>query len=85
MRGKGSLREAMPETAAFLDELRRIFGTADINIQIRKGLAGEPTFHAVENGHEIGTQFPERHRVTAAEMVLEEQKGNERAKNSRDR
>lgn len=49
------LREAMPQTAAWIDQLREAFGSEHINSQIRKGLRGEPTFYSKENGHEIGT------------------------------
>lgn len=50
-----SMREQMPQTAAFIDSLREAFGADMINEQIRRGLAGEPTFHAIEAGHELGT------------------------------
>jgi|GEM_PF-5504320 len=50
-----SLRAQMPETAAFIDALRAAFGADAIDTQIRAGLRGEPTFHAVEGAHEIGT------------------------------
>lgn len=50
----------MPETAAFINALRAVFGKDEINAVIRKGMAGIPgRFHAVENGHEVGTPFPE--------------------------
>lgn len=48
-------KEKMPQVAAFVDELVDAFGKDVIHGQIRKGLAGEPTFWATENGHEIGT------------------------------
>lgn len=50
-----SLREEMPETTAFIDSLRAVFGKEMINEQIRKGLKGEATFYASENGHVMGT------------------------------
>lgn len=55
-----SMRDQMPETAAFIDSLRSAFGEASINEQIRKGLNGEPTFYARENGHELGTPLKEQ-------------------------
>lgn len=55
---KKSLREEMPNTAAFIDRLRAAFGAELINEQIKKGINGEPTFYARENGHEIGTSIP---------------------------
>lgn len=54
-----SMREAMPTVTAFIDEMRAVFGADSINASIRRGLAGEPQqFHAVENGHELGTPCP---------------------------
>ncbi|NYT76540.1 hypothetical protein H0A71_06015 [Alcaligenaceae bacterium] len=52
-----SLRDQMPETTAFIDSLREAFGAEMINEQIRKGLKGEATFYASENGHELGTPW----------------------------
>ncbi|WP_199710602.1 hypothetical protein [Noviherbaspirillum cavernae] len=46
----------MPLTAAFLDDLRAAFGKEAIDAQIRRGLKGEPTFWARENGHRLGTR-----------------------------
>jgi hypothetical protein len=59
---KGSLREQMPETAAFIDSLRAAFGADMIDAQIRKGLKGAPVFYASENGYTIGTPI-ERGKV----------------------
>ena len=50
----GNMREQMPITAAWVDELRRVFGRDYIDRQIRRGLKGDGVFHATENGHEIG-------------------------------
>jgi len=58
---KPDLRKEMPTIAAFIDSLRDAFGRDSIDKQIRKGMKGEPTFYASENGHEIGT------RVTSSE------------------
>lgn len=67
----GGLREAMPLTAAFIDEMREAFGADMIDAQIRRGIAGEPGFWASENGHEIGCKSPsEGYVVTADQMVL---------------
>lgn len=55
-----SLRDAMPETAAFVDAMREAFGADQVNPQIKKGVGGIPNnFHAVENGNESGTPFEE--------------------------
>ncbi len=48
-------KEKMPMCAAWIDSLVAAFGAEVIHGQIRRGLEGEPTFHAIENGHEIGT------------------------------
>lgn len=54
---KKNIRAEMPHTAAFIDALRDAFGADMINEQIRKGMRGEPTFYARENGHELGTPW----------------------------
>ncbi|HTJ91571.1 MAG TPA: hypothetical protein VL424_00515 [Pararobbsia sp.] len=51
------LREAMPEVAGFVDALRDAFGRDSVDPSLSHGLAGEPTFHAIEGGHEIGTRI----------------------------
>lgn len=66
-----SLRESMPLTAAFIDDLRAHFGVDEINGQIRKGMAGLPVFYAREGGQEIGTCAPEGIGVNGTQMVLE--------------
>ena len=50
------LKEKMPGVAAFIEQMVEMFGKEAIHSQIRKGLTGEPTFWASENGHEIGTK-----------------------------
>lgn len=53
-----SLRNAMPETAAFIDAMRDAFGADQINPQIKKGVAGIPNnFHATEAGRTSGAAF----------------------------
>ncbi len=48
----------MPQTAAWVDELREVFGLEEVNKQIRQGMTGkQPVFHACEGGYEIGTAF----------------------------
>jgi hypothetical protein len=51
----GSMREAMPTVAAWIDELRAEFGAEGIDAQIRAGMRGEPVFWASEAGHTVGT------------------------------
>ena len=53
---KAGLREQMPMTADFIDQLREVFGKDAIDAQIRNGMAGQPTFWASENGIEVGTK-----------------------------
>lgn len=49
------LRDTMPITAAWIDALREEFGKEHIDDQIRAALKdGAATFHAIENGHELG-------------------------------
>ena len=56
---KGSMRDQMPVVAAFVDDLRAVFGKDEIDGQIRKGMKGEAAFFASENGHEIGARSRE--------------------------
>lgn len=67
-----SLREEMPETAAWIGELRLAFGVDAINGSIRKGMAGLPGhFHAEESGHKAGTAYiPLGVEVSVAQMVI---------------
>lgn len=49
------LRELMPETAAWIDQLRDAFGADVIVPIVRAGMNGEPVFYARENGRTVGT------------------------------
>jgi hypothetical protein len=51
-----NMRDQMPMTAAFIDEMREAFGKESIDAQIRLGMAGAPTFFARENGVQAGTR-----------------------------
>lgn len=53
-----SLREQMPETAAFLDDLRAVFGKESIDAQVRRALSGAPGFWAME-GRRLGVRMTE--------------------------
>jgi hypothetical protein len=54
---KKSMREAMPVVAAFVDELRQVFGAETINCSIAAGMRGQPgKFWASEGGMEVGTR-----------------------------
>ena len=52
------LREAMPQTAAFIDAMREVFGRDGVDEAIRNGAQGGSDFHACENGHRIGVSRP---------------------------
>jgi len=67
---KGGMREVMPVTAAWIDRMRTAFGAEHIDGQIRKGMKGEATFWASENGHEVGTKGREGWKV------IKDAKGN---------
>lgn len=65
------LRESMPETAAFIDALREAFGKEHIDAQIRLGMQGAQTFHAVEGGQEVGTRFTQPVKfINVDQMVI---------------
>jgi hypothetical protein len=70
-----NLREAMPETAAFVDVCRETFGKECVNAMIRIGIEGAQTFYAKENGIEVGTPMPdfdELKGITLDRMVIRE-------------
>lgn len=58
----------MPQTAAFIDVMRATFGVEGINDSIRRGMRGEATFWARENGHEVGTRDPRQGVVPVLPM-----------------
>ena len=64
----GFMREAMPVVSAWIDELRTVFGREEVTQWVREGLA-DGTFHAAENGHELGdpADVVERLELQAAE------------------
>jgi hypothetical protein len=68
-----TLRDAMPTTATFIDDLRAAFGADGINANIKKGIAGLPGFfYSCENGQQVGTQATTRGtEISVADMVLE--------------
>lgn len=53
---KQQIAEKMPGTAAFLEDLASVLGDDAVWPQVEKGLAGEPTFFARENGVQAGTR-----------------------------
>jgi hypothetical protein len=64
-----NMRLDMPQTAALVDELRRVFGLSEIKRHRGQRMDGKPTLHAVENGHEIGTAFTVGIVVSGSELV----------------
>lgn len=75
MSGAKPLRESQPEFAAWIDDLRRVFGVEAINTQIRRGMAGEPVFHVktrpgVEPALDLGTPAPTPRMVLNADQYL---------------
>lgn len=54
-----SLREAMPETADWIDQRRQQWGREHVDACLRKGLQGAPGyFYAMESGRVVGTPWP---------------------------
>lgn len=70
------LRQAMPETAAFIDACRAAFGADTINAAIKAGINGQPTFWASENGQEVGTKAPcdKNRAVSLSDIQIDRQK-----------
>lgn len=71
----GAMRDQMPVCAAFIDELRSVFGQQDIDNVIRRGLRSDcKPEHRVffeEAGESLGTRQPAAVRsVSVADMVL---------------
>jgi len=72
-----NLREAMPQTYAFIEACREAFGKESVNPMIKLGMEGAQTFHAVENGIEVGTKFDEPVKfITDDKMVIREGVGD---------
>lgn len=53
------LRTAMPFVTSIIDDFREHFPEADVVAAVRAGMDGQPLFHAVEGGLEVGTPFPD--------------------------
>lgn len=53
----------MPEIAAFVADMKAVFGEQEIDEAIRRSRAGEPTFYACENGRTAGTPTPAQTNV----------------------
>lgn len=70
MNAPARLREAMPITAAWIDELRAAFGAAPINAAIKGGMQGLQFFWASENGQEVGTRDTATENAIAATRMV---------------
>ncbi|EEA03872.1 conserved hypothetical protein [Burkholderia sp. H160] len=70
MRVRKPAGHPMPEIAAFVAELKAAFGEQDIDEAIRRGKAGEPTFHAQENGRSVGTAPPVTENVWRVDRAV---------------
>lgn len=66
---KKELREKMPMIAALIDDLRGAFGAALVHGAIREGIAGNLTFYASENGHEIGSRETSAKRMVGFDRL----------------
>lgn len=66
------LRVEMPVVAAWVDEFREAFGGDMVNQQIRRGMKGEQTFYATENGHVVGTAMdvPDPDKVFSGDRLV---------------
>lgn len=81
--GDGSLRDAMPEIAAWIDGLREVFGAAAIDGQIRRGLRGQSHFYAQENGHVLGVPLSPPGVALEAMVITKGEEGSDAARKSR--
>ena len=68
---KKPLRLAMPFTTRIIDDFRTHWPEAGIVQSVRAGMDGQPTFHAREAGHEVGTPIPydQAKAVSVATMI----------------
>ena len=66
------LRQQMPAVAGWIDGLRAAFGAEIIDQAIRAGIDGQQTFHASENGIEVGTPiaYDARKAVSLADCLI---------------
>jgi hypothetical protein len=65
-----NLRVEMPQTYAFIEACRAAFGAENVNPMIKLGIAGALTFHATENGIEVGTRFSEPIKFVVGDSML---------------
>lgn len=73
-----NLREEMPETYAFIEACREAFGKDAVNPMIKLGMEGAQTFHAIENGIEVGTRLDDPVKfITLDKMVIRDNKDTE--------
>lgn len=77
------LRDQMPLTSIFIDEMRKAFGTEMVDNQIRRAKKGEPTFYAEENGHVFGVQYTERGTVISGKDLMTQPKDETESKRAK--
>lgn len=70
MRVRKPVSHPMPEIAAFVADMKSAFGEPEIDEAIRRGRAGEPTFFACENGHNVGTATPAQTNVWPVDRAV---------------
>lgn len=55
---KGTMRQTMPLTAAWIDQCREKYGALHVDNCLRAAMSGQRNaFYAVEAGHIVGTPF----------------------------
>jgi hypothetical protein len=60
----------MPEIAAFIANLKEVFGDVVIDEAIRRGKDGEPTFYVCEGGRSVDTASPTARNVWKVDGAL---------------
>ncbi|MGY6258115.1 hypothetical protein ACXIVK_32100 [Paraburkholderia caledonica] len=60
----------MPEIAAFVADMKAVFGEQEIDEAIRRSKSGEPTFYACENGRTVGTPTPTQTNVWSVDGAV---------------
>ena len=59
----------MPKVAGWIDDLRLAFGSQDVTSWMREGIS-TGTFHACENGHEIGQPIAGMDNAVSADKIV---------------
>jgi hypothetical protein len=67
----GSMRDRMPQCAAFVDAFREAFGAAEVTEWVRSGIA-RGTFYAEEAGHTIGKPNDRAFEACSVPVLIDE-------------